>query len=68
MIPNATFIRRKRNKGMEIGRVARWAGKEGEERGYNMMWVVNEDRKKCSECTFLFFDFRVLVGRFGELR
>lgn len=44
VIPGAEFIRRKKNKGFEIGRVAGWASG----RGYGSILVVNEDQKKCS--------------------
>ena len=44
VIPGAEFIRRKKGKGFEIGRIASWAGA----RGYSNMIVVNEDIKKPS--------------------
>lgn len=44
VVPGAEFVRRKKNKGFEIGRIAGWASG----RGYSSMLVVNEDRKKCS--------------------
>lgn len=44
VVPGSEFIRRKKNKGFEIGRIAGWASG----RGYTSMMVVNEDRKKCS--------------------
>ena len=47
VFPGSEFIRRKKNKGFEIGRIAGWAGG----RGYTSMMVVNEDRKKCSACS-----------------
>lgn len=51
VIPGSEFIRRKKNKGFEIGRVAGWASN----RGYTSMMVVNEDRKKCSTWQPLFY-------------
>lgn len=48
VVPGSEFIRRKKNKGFEIGRVAGWASG----RGYSSMMVVNEDRKKCSKWSF----------------
>jgi ribosome production factor 1 len=44
VFPGSEFIRRKKNKGFEIGRIAGWASG----RGYTSMMVINEDRKKCS--------------------
>jgi ribosome production factor 1 len=44
VVPGSEFIRRKKSKGFEIGRIAGWASG----RGYTSMMVVNEDRKKCS--------------------
>lgn len=49
VIPGAEFVRRKKNKGFEIGRIAGWASG----RGYGSMLVVNEDRKKCSTSSAL---------------
>lgn len=46
VVPGSEFIRRKKNKGFEIGRIAGWAAG----RGYTSMMVVNEDRKKPSTC------------------
>lgn len=45
VIPGAEFIRRKKGKGFEMGRVAAWAAG----RGYGNMIVVNEDMKKPSQ-------------------
>lgn len=45
MFPGAEFIRRKKGKGFEVGRIAGWAA----DRGYKHMCVVNEDMKKPSE-------------------
>lgn len=45
IFPGAEFIRRKKGKGFEMGRIAGWAAG----RGYKHMCVVNEDMKKPSE-------------------
>ena len=45
VIPGSEFIRRKKGKGFEMGRVAAWAAN----RGYSNMIVVNEDMKKPSQ-------------------
>jgi rRNA maturation protein Rpf1 len=45
VIPGAEFIRRKKGKGFEMGRIAGWAAG----RGYGCLCVVNEDMKKPSE-------------------
>lgn len=45
VLPGAEFIRRKKGKGFEMGRIAGWAAG----RGYSHMVVVNEDTKKPSE-------------------
>ncbi len=44
VFPGAEFIRRKKGKGFEIGRISGWAAG----RGYKHMVVVNEDMKKPS--------------------
>jgi ribosome production factor 1 len=45
VFPGAEFIRRKKGKGFEMGRIAGWpAG-----RGYGCLFVVNEDMKKPSQ-------------------
>jgi ribosome production factor 1 len=44
VFPGAEFIRRKKGKGFELGRIAGWAAN----RGYKHLCVVNEDRKKTS--------------------
>lgn len=44
IFPGAEFIRRKKGKGFELGRIAGWAAG----RGYKHMCVVNEDFKKAS--------------------
>lgn len=46
VFPGAEFIRRKKGKGFEMGRIAGWAA----DRGYKHLCVVNEDMKKPSEC------------------
>lgn len=45
IFPGAEFIRRKKGRGFELGRIAGWAA----DRGYQKMLVVNEDVKKPSE-------------------
>ncbi len=45
VFPGAEFIRRKKGKGFEVGRIAGWAAN----RGYSHLMVVNEDMKKPSE-------------------
>ena len=45
VIPGAEFIRRKKGKGFEMGRIAGWAAG----RDYGCLCVVNEDMKKPSE-------------------
>ena len=45
VFPGAEFIRRKKGKGFEMGRIAGWAAN----RGYSHLVVVNEDMKKPSE-------------------
>ncbi|KAL5531320.1 hypothetical protein ACEPAG_4197 [Sanghuangporus baumii] len=49
VIPGAEFIRRKKGKGFEMGRVAVWAA----ERRYTNMIVVNEDMKKPNAVTLI---------------
>ena len=49
VFPGAEFKRRKKGKGLEMGRIAGWAA----DRGYKHMCVVNEDMKKPSECFLL---------------
>ncbi|KAF8909293.1 anticodon-binding protein [Gymnopilus junonius] len=44
VFPGAEFIRRKKGKGFEVGRIAGWAA----DRGYKHLCVVNEDMKKPS--------------------
>ena len=44
IFPGAEFIRRKKGKGFELGRIAGWAA----DRGYKHLCVVNEDMKKPS--------------------
>ena len=45
IFPGSEFIRRKKGRGFEMGRIAGWAA----DRGYQKMLVVNEDVKKPSE-------------------
>ncbi|KAF9269071.1 Brix-domain-containing protein [Marasmius fiardii PR-910] len=49
VFPGAEFIRRKKGKGFEIGRIAGWATG----RGYKHMCVVNEDMKKPNAITLI---------------
>ena len=44
VFPGAEFIRRKKGKGFEMGRIAGWAA----DRGYKHMLVVNEDHRQPS--------------------
>jgi ribosome production factor 1 len=44
LIPGGEFIRRKKGKGFEMGRIAGWAAG----RGYGALIVVNENTKKPS--------------------
>lgn len=46
VFPGAEFIRRKKGKGFEMGRIAGWAAG----RGYKHLLVVNENMKKPSKC------------------
>jgi ribosome production factor 1 len=50
IFPGSEFIRRKKGRGFEMGRIAGWAA----DRGYSKMIVVNEDVKKPSKCTLFF--------------
>ncbi|KAF7290884.1 Brix domain-containing protein [Mycena chlorophos] len=49
IFPGAEFIRRKKGKGFEMGRIAGWAAG----RGYKHMCVVNEDQKKANAITLI---------------
>ncbi|KAF9006024.1 anticodon-binding protein [Cyathus striatus] len=49
VFPGAEFIRRKKGKGFEMGRIAGWAA----DRGYKHMFVVNEDMKKPNAITMI---------------
>ncbi|KAF7332360.1 Brix domain-containing protein [Mycena kentingensis (nom. inval.)] len=49
IFPGAEFIRRKKGKGFEMGRIAVWAAG----RGYKHMCVVNEDQKKANAITLI---------------
>ncbi|KAG7093963.1 hypothetical protein E1B28_007594 [Marasmius oreades] len=49
VFPGAGFIRRKKGKGFEMGRIAGWAAG----RGYKHMCVVNEDMKKPNAITLI---------------
>lgn len=46
IFPGAEFVRRKKGKGFELGRIAGWAA----DRGYKHLCVINEDMKKPSTC------------------
>ncbi|GBE86418.1 Brix domain-containing protein [Sparassis crispa] len=50
VFPGAEFIRRKKGKGFEMGRIAGWAAG----RGYSHMMVVNEDVKKPNALTLIY--------------
>jgi ribosome production factor 1 len=52
VFPGAEFVRRKKGKGFELGRIAGWAAG----RGYGSMVVVNEDHKKPSECVIDWYE------------
>ncbi|KAJ8469877.1 hypothetical protein ONZ45_g16740 [Pleurotus djamor] len=49
VFPGAEFIRRKKGKGFELGRIAGWAA----DRGYKHLYVVNEDMKKPNAITLV---------------
>lgn len=49
VFPGAEFIRRKKGKGFELGRIAGWAA----DRGYKHLCVVNEDMKKPNAITLV---------------
>ncbi|KAH9852123.1 Brix-domain-containing protein [Lenzites betulinus] len=50
IFPGAEFIRRKKGKGFEMGRIAGWAAN----RGYSHLMVVNEDSKKTNAITMVY--------------
>ncbi|KAI8985560.1 Brix-domain-containing protein [Trametes punicea] len=50
VFPGAEFIRRKKGKGFELGRIAGWAAN----RGYSHFIVVNEDMKKPNAITMVY--------------
>jgi len=50
IFPGAEYIRRKRGKGFELGRIAGWAAG----RGYKHLLVVNEDMKKPNAITLAY--------------
>lgn len=54
VFPGAEFIRRKKGRGFEMGKIAGWAA----DRGYQKMLVVNEDVKKPSQ----WFELRGVPG------
>ncbi|KAK7062065.1 Brix domain-containing protein [Favolaschia claudopus] len=56
IFPGAEFIRRKKGKGFEVGRIAGWAAG----RGYKHMCVVNEDSKKPSALIFFSYCYNLL--------
>ena len=47
VFPGAEYVRRKKGKGFEVGRIAGWAAG----RGYKHLVIVNDDMKKPSECS-----------------
>ncbi|KAG6332517.1 hypothetical protein ID866_6567 [Astraeus odoratus] len=49
VFPGAEYIRRKKGKGFEVGRIAGWAAG----RGYKHMVIVNEDMKKPNAITLV---------------
>ncbi|KAJ7228258.1 anticodon-binding protein [Mycena pura] len=49
VFPGAEFVKRKKGKGFEMGRIAGWAAG----RGYKHMCVVNEDSKKANAITLI---------------
>ena len=65
VFPGGEFIRRKKGKGFEMGRIAGWAA----DRGYKHLCVVNEDMKKPSEyhlCQCIFILTRLIrCSHFG---
>lgn len=50
VFPGAEFIRRKKGKGVELGKIACWAAG----RGYKHLCVVNEDTKKPNAITLIY--------------
>ncbi|KAH7914845.1 Brix-domain-containing protein [Hygrophoropsis aurantiaca] len=50
VFPGAEYIRRKKGKGFELGRIAGWAAG----RGYKHLLVVNEDMKKPNAITLVY--------------
>ncbi|KAJ3516935.1 hypothetical protein NLJ89_g805 [Agrocybe chaxingu] len=50
VFPGAEFIRRKKGKGFEMGRIAGWAA----DRGYKHLCVINEDMKKPNAVTLVY--------------
>lgn len=57
VFPGAEFIRRKKGKGFEMGRIAGWAAG----RGYKHLCVVNEDMKKPSACIQDVSDLKIIL-------
>ncbi|KAL4260542.1 U3 snoRNP protein/Ribosome production factor 1 [Pleurotus pulmonarius] len=49
IFPGAHFVRRKKGKGFELGRIAGWAA----DRGYKHLCVINEDMKKPNAITLV---------------
>ncbi|KAG9223803.1 hypothetical protein CCMSSC00406_0004856 [Pleurotus cornucopiae] len=49
VFPGAHFVRRKKGKGFELGRIAGWAA----DRGYKHLCVINEDMKKPNAITLV---------------
>lgn len=61
VFPGAEFIRRKRGKGFELGRIAGWAAN----RHYGALCVVNEDMKRPSMCSAVSMNW---TGAHDQLR
>lgn len=62
VFPGAEFVRRKKGKGFELGRIAGWASG----RGYGSMVVVNEDHKKPSKRAIYWYEGGELMDRVGR--
>ena len=62
VFPGAEFVRRKKGKGFELGRIAGWASG----RGYGSMVVINEDHKKPSKRAIYWNEEGELMDRVGR--
>ena len=58
IFPGSEFIRRKKGRGFEMGRIAGWAA----DRGYQKMLVVNEDVKKPSKLPCTVWTVKLIRG------